>query len=294
MSRLFIIGDIHGMADELVELIHKLNPQPGDRFAFLGDYVDKGYDSLVTMHEVQGLLEEYPGSVAICGNHEESAMRLYAKAQKQGNWDGLRKVDREPWLKDMTEDDYQWLRSLPLLARPLPGIVMVHGGMFPAFFDNHEIGDVPEAWHKGGGKRMDRMRRFLRIRHVYKPGVLSAKGKDIGGNMVSLGDEGDDTLNWADCYDGREGFAFYGHAPQKSGNPVLHSHAMGLDTGAVFGGRLTAAVLDEGLYLGTQTPLVEGTTSFHLSAQGEVYRVELVSVAAGRAHAEWLEAFEKD
>jgi len=277
MSRLFIIGDVHGMAAELLELISKLDPQSGDRFAFLGDYVDKGPNSRFAMGVVRDALDKYPGSVAIAGNHEDSAMRLYAKAQKKGNWDGLRKVDKEPWLKTMTQSDYDWLRTLPLLARPLPGIIMVHGGMFPAFFDKHEIGDVPESWHKGGGKRMDRMRRFLRVRHVYKPGVLSDKGKDIGGNMVSLGDEGESTLNWADWYDGREGFAFYGHAPQKSGNPVVHSHALGLDTGAVFGGRLTAAVV----------PSFEGRVDL-------LDVIDFVSVAARESHAEWLEAFEKE
>jgi hypothetical protein len=272
------------MYDELRQLVyHKLKPRGGDRFAFLGDYVDKGPESLRTLRAVRVIVEDWPGSIAICGNHEESAMRLYAKAQKQGSWDGLRKVEKEPWLKDMTEDDYQWLRSLPLVARPLPGTVMVHGGMFPAYFDKHgEIGDVPASWHKKGGKRMDRMRRFLRVRHVYKPGTLSAKGKDIGGNMVTMGDEGDDTLNWANWYDGREGFAFYGHAPQKSGNPVLHNYALGLDTGAVFGGRLTAAVLSED---------DQGTgTRFACS----IGHVQLVSVAASRAYATWLEAFEKE
>lgn len=193
MSRLFVIGDVHGMSETLAQLIPLLDTKPGDRFAFLGDYVDKGPNSLIALRFVRTLVEQYPGSVAIAGNHEDSAMRLYAKAQKQGNWDGLRKVDKEPWLKSMTEADYQWLRSLPLIARPLPGVVMVHGGMFPAFFEKHgEVGEVSTDWHKGGGKRMDRMRRFLRVRHVYKPGSFSKKGKPVDGQMVSLGDGGVD------------------------------------------------------------------------------------------------------
>lgn len=288
MSRLFIIGDVHGMADELYQLVAKLAPKPGDRFAFLGDYVDKGPDSRKAMVMVRTLVRVYPGSVAILGNHEESAMRLYVKAQKQGSWDGLRKAVKEPWLKDMTQDEYDWMKSLPLVARPVDGVILVHGGMFPAYFAKHgEIGEVPVDWHKGGGKRMDRMRRFLRVRHVYRPGALSKKGKPVDGQMVSLGDEGEQTQNWADWYDGREGFAFYGHAPQKSGNAVMHAHALGLDTGAVFGGRLTAAVLDSGLYL----PVDDGS-AFHISTQGNLYRVSLASVAAERAHADWLKEFE--
>jgi len=271
MSRLFVIGDVHGMADELRELVRKLDPQTGDRFAFLGDYVDKGPDSHGALDKVQRLLHKFPGSVAIAGNHEDSAMRLYAKAQKQGNWDGLRKADKEPWLKSMTEDQYQWLRTLPLVAR-VDGMILVHGGMFPAYFEKHgELGEVTAEWHKGGGKRLDRMRRFLRVRHVYKPGSFSKKGKPVDGQMVSLGDEGESTQDWAEWYDGREGFAFYGHAPQRNGQPLANEHALGLDTGAVFGGKLTAWVLEDG-----QPPKAG----------------HMVQVDAQAKHAEWLEAFE--
>lgn len=283
--RTFVIGDVHGMSDELAALHYKLEPEPGDRFAFLGDYVDKGPKSLEALHMVRMLVSQYPGSVAIAGNHEESSMSLYLKAQKAGSWDGIRKAEREPWLKEMTQSDFDWMRSLPLVARPLPGVVLVHGGMTPRYFDKHEaIGDVPDTWHKGGGKRMSRMRSFLRVRHVYKVDHEKA------GQMVTLGDEGESTQPWGDWYDGREGFAFYGHAPQKNGRPVLHSHAMGLDTGAVFGARLTAAVVEEN----QRVPLDNGTTNFVVSTTADPIRVTLVSVESSRAHADWYSAYEAD
>ena len=281
--RTFVIGDVHGMADELEALVDKLSPEKGDRFAFLGDLVDKGPESQRVIRIVRDLIETWDG-FSLCGNHEDSVMRLYAKAQKAGTWDGLRKVEREPWIKRLTEDEYQWLRSLPLVARPLDGVIMVHGGMSPRYFEKHsEVGEVTDTWHKGGGKRMDRMRRFLRIRHVYR------EDHEKAGQMVSLGNEGTDTQPWGDWYDGREGFAFYGHAPQRNGRPVLHPHAMGLDTGAVFGARLTAAVVEAG-----PLPVIEGETNFVTKAGDGSIRVRLVSVQAGRAHAEWLEAFEAD
>ena len=262
--RTFVIGDVHGMSDELAALHYKLEPEPGDRFAFLGDYVDKGPKSMEALAMVRMLVSHYPGSVALAGNHEESTMRLYQKAQKAGSWDGIRKADKETWLPSLSDSDYEWLRSLPLVARPVDGVILVHGGMFPAYFENHgEVGEVPAAWHKGGGKRMDRMRRFLRIRHVHRE----------TGAMVTLGDEGDATQPWQDWYDGREGFAFYGHAPQRSGEPLVSPHAMGLDTGAVFGGRLTAAVLRPGV---------------------DPRAAEMVSVEASQAHADWLEAYEAE
>jgi len=278
--RTFVIGDVHGMLDELRSLVATLDPRADDRFAFLGDLVDKGPNSLGVLRHVKLLLSLYPGSVAIAGNHEESALRLKARADKAGTWNGLKKAERETWLRSATDEDFAFLRSMPLIARPVDGVVLVHGGMFPAYFDKHDrIGDVPAAWHKGGGKRLDRMRRFLRIRHVHRE----------TGQMVSLGDEGVDTMPWQDWYDGREGFAFYGHAPQKSGQPLLSAHAMGLDTGAVFGEKLTAAVVEEG-----SLPLVDGVTNFLTMAGSGAVRVQIVQVQATRAYAEWLEAFEAD
>ena len=270
--RTFVIGDVHGMLDELRSLVDKLSPESGDRFMFLGDLVDKGPDSLGVVSFVRDLVGRFPGSEVVCGNHEESVMRLWERSTKSGTWDGLRKVEREPWIKLLPSEDLEWLRSLPLVVRPLPGVLLVHGGLFPSFFDKHgEIGEVSPTWHRGGGKRMDRMRRFLRIRQIYKPGSLSPKGKDVSGQMVSLGDEGDNTERWGESYDGREGFVFYGHDPSRDGIR-RQPHSMGIDTGCVFGGELTSVVLREG-----QDP-----------RDGEVISVP------GRCFAPWLEAFEAD
>ena len=44
MSR-YVIGDIHGCADELRYLVEALPLARGDRLVFLGDYIDRGPDS---------------------------------------------------------------------------------------------------------------------------------------------------------------------------------------------------------------------------------------------------------
>lgn len=276
--RTIVIGDVHGMLPELRALVDKLAPGESDRLFFLGDLVDKGPDSLGVLRYVRDL-----GATVVCGNHEESAMRLFDKAQKTGTWDGLRKVDKEPWLKELTPDLVDWMRTFPLFVRPLDGVLLVHGGLLPAYFDKYDAlpSASPEAWHRGGGKTVDRMRRMLRIRHVYKDGSTSAKGKDTSGQMVELGKEGENTHHWTDWYDGREGFALYGHDPRRDGRPCLHSHALALDTGAVFGGRLTAAILD-------REELEEGRTNFHVSAGGTRLRVSFESVE-GRPFHDWLD-----
>ena len=50
--------------------------------------------------------------------------------------------------------------------------------------------------------------------------------------------------HWSDAYDGRFGLVVYGHSA--SGTVRRSEHAIGIDTGCVFGGRLTAAVVEAG------------------------------------------------
>ena len=99
----------------------------------------------------------------------------------------IERPEREPWMCEAQDQHFAFLRTLALVARPLSGVVLVHGGMFPSYFTRHgTVGDIPSTWHKGGGKRMDRMRRFLRIRHVHRE----------TGAMVTLGEEGPATQPW--------------------------------------------------------------------------------------------------
>ena len=81
------------------------------------------------------------------------------------------------------------------------------------------------------------MRRFLRVRNV----------SSVDGDMIELSKITSADPHWSTIYDGREGFAFFGHDPQINPPvPLIAPHAMGLDTGCVFGGCLTAAILVHG------------------------------------------------
>lgn len=226
-KRTIIVGDVHGCLEELNLLLERIEPRSGDFIHFLGDLVDRGPDSLGVVRRVRGLLVEYPGSVCIAGNHEDKALRYRESGRALPSW-----------ANEANSDDWAFLESLPLIHR-LPGqnAIMVHGGFFPAFFEAYgELGEVPEEWRSARGKRADRMRRFLRIRKV-----------NSAGNMISLYQATPADQRWAELYDGREGFAFYGHdAVIDPPQPVVDEHAMNLDTGCCFGGRLSAAVLQYG------------------------------------------------
>lgn len=238
MTRTFVIGDVHGCIEELKALVDKLAPNPGDIFAFVGDLVDKGPDSIGVIHFVRDLLAKFTGSVVVAGNHEEKALRLLLKFAEKKDLSIL--PEDEPWMREAQVGDITWLATFPLIHRMpehMPnGSIIVHGGFFPKFFEDHPEGighNLPALWHKGGGKKMDRMRRFLRVRTV-----------DKDGGMEALGHETPESRHWSDVYDGREGFAFFGHDPFHEVKETRH--AMGLDTSCVFGGKLTAAVLRTG------------------------------------------------
>ncbi len=224
--RSFIVGDVHGCLDELDELVATLDARAEDRFLFLGDYVDRGPDSVGVVRRVRELMARFPASAAIAGNHEDKALR-----------DRARRRPGPAWTARASDDDWRFLESLPLLLRlPEHGALLVHGGLYPRFFDLYEsIGEVPADWRVGGGKRGERLRRFLRVRTVSGQGAF-----------VALGDEAADSRHWSSVYDGREGFCFFGHDPQLAPpEPLRAAHALGLDTGCCFGGRLSAAVLEE-------------------------------------------------
>jgi serine/threonine protein phosphatase 1 len=66
---LYAIGDIHGEAALLDELMERVQPRPDDRLVFLGDYVDRGPDSHGVVERLLALRERHD-CVFLLGNHE--------------------------------------------------------------------------------------------------------------------------------------------------------------------------------------------------------------------------------
>ena len=68
-TRYFVIGDIHGHFDELVELLKSWD-EAAEQLVFLGDYIDRGPDSSKVVALVKELVET-KGAIALKGNHED-------------------------------------------------------------------------------------------------------------------------------------------------------------------------------------------------------------------------------
>ena len=121
-SRWIAIGDVHGCADELEDLLALLSPVEGDRVVLLGDLVNRGPAS----HRVVQLARR-EGFLGLMGNHEH---RLLAY-RREPREDLLKRYDYAT-LGQLTEEDWAYLGTLRATLEPPGGpFVLVHGGFLP-------------------------------------------------------------------------------------------------------------------------------------------------------------------
>lgn len=84
-GRLFAIGDIHGCVDELAAMMSAIAPVKGDTVVFVGDYIDRGPNSrdvLDLMNELRGGEAEY---VFLKGNHEDMMLSFLGLPGRYGD-----------------------------------------------------------------------------------------------------------------------------------------------------------------------------------------------------------------
>lgn len=212
-----IIGDVHGCFDELEELLVMLGYEldangtrkhPGGRKAiFLGDLVDRGPrvpDVLrVVMHMV-----EAGSALALPGNHDVKLMRKLRGRDVQvshGLAESLAQLDREPEeFRARVADFIDDLVSHYVLDDGK--LVVAHAGM------------KEEMQGRGSG----------RVRDFALYGETTGETDEFGLPV---------RYNWAAEYRGRASVV-YGHTPVPE--PEWLNRTINIDTGCVFGGRLTA------------------------------------------------------
>lgn len=136
-----IIGDVHGYAEPLKELLKKLRynksggvwQHPTRRVIFVGDYIDRGPAIRETLQIVKSMVDT-GNAIALMGNHEFNALGYHTP---DGKGDYLRKHS-EPKTKQHFETLKQfsaysgewelylkWFYQLPLFIE-LPGMRAVH------------------------------------------------------------------------------------------------------------------------------------------------------------------------
>lgn len=229
MSRLILIGDVHGTLTELKLLMEKLAFKPHeDRAYIVGDLVDRGEDSPgVVRYCIQ------KGIDAIQGNHDAKLVRRAAHMRKMEENPGYRNPmrpsdDQEQTIRGMSRSELNWITSRPFFARfPEHNLVAVHAGVLPGIPVERQMKETLTMVRYIDDISHRKMIAFL------MPGFRQPPG----------------SVAWTDVYDRPENIVFGHHVHSMTAPHVVTREGFGtcygIDTGCVFGGRLTAAVFDD-------------------------------------------------
>ncbi|MBX7168255.1 MAG: serine/threonine protein phosphatase [Pirellulales bacterium] len=87
-GRLIAVGDIHGCADELAELLARVALTPRDTVVTLGDYVDRGPDSRGVIEQLIQLGERCR-LVPLLGNHDEALIVAVDGLLPVDDWEAI-------------------------------------------------------------------------------------------------------------------------------------------------------------------------------------------------------------
>lgn len=213
-QKIAIIGDVHGCIDELRELLTLLEHEQLDATWHLGDLVDRGPDS----GAVVALLRQH-GITGVMGNHEARLLDLQKRTSSSDISDEKRRS-----IASLSQDPENWnyLRQLPrihiidgVIKRP---IALVHGGLWPGL----------PLWKQPFSVMM------AQLIDPVKPGSVAwltdEKAKAQG------------LVPWWDLWDGDE-LVVFGHTVFRQ--PQVFGNTIGIDTGCVFGGALSALILPD-------------------------------------------------
>ena len=212
MSNLIIYGDIHGCYDEFISLRKKINPDKSDIEVCVGDIITKGKNSVKLLRYIQ----EH-NIKSVLGNHEDKLLRYLEHENSNKKNPISLDEDEKNIIESLDKQDIGFLKNLPLFLK-YENITILHGGV-----QNH---------HSLNNLTKKEKSKILRMRYI-----------DIEDNFITYGKENEDSIFWADTYDGNQGFIVYGH--QWFDEVKQSKFALGIDTGCVYGNKLSAVIFDD-------------------------------------------------
>lgn len=207
-----IIGDIHGCAAELEALLGKLGyadgVHPEGRTAvFVGDLVDRGPDSPGVLRRVMAMVKS-GNALCVPGNHENKYGR-YLRGRQVQHTHGLAET-----IEQMAGESEEFLAEVREFLDGLVSHYVLDGGRLVVCHAG-----LPEKYH---GRTSGRVRSHA----LY--GETTGETDEFGLPV---------RYPWAEDYRGRAAVV-YGHTPVPEATWL--NNTICLDTGAVFGGKLTA------------------------------------------------------
>ncbi|MEU3911220.1 polynucleotide kinase-phosphatase [Streptomyces sp. NPDC029721] len=207
-----IIGDIHGCSSELESLLAKLGYEdgvhPAGRTAvFVGDLVDRGPDSPGVLRRVMGMVGS-GNALCVPGNHENKLGR-YLKGSKVQLTHGLAET-----VEQLSRESEEFVKEVRQFISGLVSHYVLDGGRLVVCHAG-----LPEKYH---GRTSGRVRSHA----LY--GETTGETDEFGLPV---------RYPWAEDYRGKAAVV-YGHTPVPDTTWI--NNTICLDTGAVFGGRMTA------------------------------------------------------
>lgn len=213
-KKLVIIGDVHGCYGELNALLRHTDAQSNESTIVIlaGDLVNKGPKSVDVIRLAKSLGNR---CYAVRGNHDEAGLREWFRLKTDPSYQLSAKY---AWVRHMVESDANYLLSLPYtLTVPSRGILVVHAGLIPG-----------RPIKQNSPADMTTMRNLIVHDHF---GYDYAPTDDIRRGV-----------SWGLLWPGPE-FVLYGHDARR--RLQQYKYATGLDTGCVYGGQLTAMLVEE-------------------------------------------------
>lgn len=250
-----IVGDLQGCKDQLFQLLALTPDAHSHQWIFAGDLINRGPQSLQTLRAVRAMGHR---ARAVLGNHD---LHLLAVSQ------GIRPLHKDDTLHEILdapdrEELIDWLRHLPLAIHEQAHLI-VHAGVLPQWdlqqalalagevetmlrsdrwidFLTHMYGNQPARWSDdltGDDRLRCIINAFTRVRFCHADGTMDFSVKE-GAGAAPPG-----LMPWFDV-PGRKTedvTVVFGH--WSTLGLVMRPNLIALDTGCVWGGKLTAVRL---------------------------------------------------
>ena len=220
MASVWAIGDVHGKAAMLDALCAALPRTGDDTTVFLGDYIDRGEDSAGVVRRVLAEHEAAPDrTVLLWGNHEDMAashFSVYAPSE-------------------FTYDPYDWFQNGGIAAMESWGFEKPQLFVASCPPDLARLFPLLKTYWKAPEEQFPELTHCLWVHAGIRKGQMP---EDANGEVLLWIRE-----EFLDALDLSGRLVIHGHTPMR--RVAAQPDKVGIDTGAVFGGPLTALQMPE-------------------------------------------------
>ena len=252
MSKIYAVGDVQGCAPSLKALVKSLPKK--SKMIFLGDLVNRGPNSLGALRQLKSL-QESGQAECILGNHDLHLLAIDAGLRNPKGLDTVDTILKAPDRKELIN----WVRNRPM-ALSNGKVLTVHAGVLPQWdlqqtiecaqevekalrsksykeFLANMYGNTPNKWSNSlkGYERLRLITNALtRMRFCTPSGQMEFESKE----GLENGPKG--YIPWFKVPKRKTAntLIYFGH--WSTLGLLRRNNVIGLDTGCVWGGKLTA------------------------------------------------------